>query len=129
MHAMNSDPWVLAGVLAYSITVTLVANWLVTGFERPTLPRRVTLECAVSVLANLLWILVVSVFGVLATRYVERMTSVVIGYTLFGMLGLLISWARACLYRRAQLHDLPCPFMAGDIREGAEARPRTRVGP
>ncbi len=103
---MNIEPWMWAGVLAYSITVTLGTNWLVTGFERPTLPRRVTLQCAASVLASLLWILMVSVFSVLAIRYTKRMPSVVVGYMLFGMLGLLISWIRAFLFRRAQILGL-----------------------
>ena len=99
---MNIDPWILAGILAYSITVTQVTNWLVSGFERPKLPHRVSLTSAVSVLANLLWIFLVTASGVLASRYAERMGNVILAYKLFGMAGFLLSWVRAHLHHRVQ---------------------------
>ncbi len=102
MHTMNIDPRVLAGILAYSITVTQLTNWLVAGFDRPKSPYRVSLTSAVTLLANLLWVFLVAVFGVLAVRYVERMVNVIVGYALLGMSGFLLSWIRAYLYRRVQ---------------------------
>ena len=102
MRTMNIDLWILAGILAYSATVTQVTNWLVAGFERPKPPYRVSLTGAVTVLANLLWVFLATVFGVIAVRYVERMGNVILGYTLFGTLGFLLSWIRAHLYHRAQ---------------------------
>ena len=99
---MNIAPWVLAGILAYSIAVTQVTNWLVSGFDLPKPPCHVSLTTAVTLLANLLWIFLVAVFGMLAVRYVERMVNVMLGYVLLGMSGFLLSWIRACLYRRVQ---------------------------
>ena len=102
MFGMNIAPWTLVGILAYSVTITLVTNWLVTGFERPKLPGQVTLNGVVTVLVNLIWIALVCVLGVLAIRYIERMTNVVSGYLLFATLAFLLSWVRAYLYRRIQ---------------------------
>ena len=99
---MNIAPWVLVGVIAYSITATQVANWLVAGFDRPKPIRPVSLNSAVSVLSNLLWIFLLSVFGVIALRYAERMVNVALGYVLLGISGFLLSWIRAHLYRRVQ---------------------------
>jgi membrane-bound metal-dependent hydrolase YbcI (DUF457 family) len=97
---LSIDPWVLAGTLACSITITLVTSWLVAGFKRPRLPRPLTLRDGVTVLANLIWIAMVWVLGLLAVRYIERMTSVVLGCTLFALLAFLLSLVRAYLHRR-----------------------------
>ena len=102
MFGMNIAPWTLVGVLAYSLTITLVTNWLVTGFKWPELPRRVTLNGIITILVNLIWIAVVYVFGVLAIRYIERMANVIFGYLLFATLAFLLSWVRAYLYQRIQ---------------------------
>jgi membrane-bound metal-dependent hydrolase YbcI (DUF457 family) len=102
MLGMNIDSWTLAGILAFSVTITLLSDWLVAGFKRPRLPGRVTLDDIVTVLANLIWIALVSVFGVLAIRYSERMTNAVSGYLLFAALAFLLSWVRAYLHRRTK---------------------------
>lgn len=102
MPAMSFEPWALVGLLAFSIAVTLVTDWLVGGFHWPKLPPRVTLDGITAVLADLIWIALVWVFGVLALRYVERMSSVTLGLTLFATLAFLLSWGRAYLFRRVQ---------------------------
>ncbi len=102
---MSIAPWTLAGTLVYSVAITLLTNWAVSGFGRPRLPQRLTLENAISALVDLLWIVIVFVFGVLALRYIERMTNVVLGCILFGALGLGLSWMRAYLYRRVRMRN------------------------
>ena len=102
VSSMNIDPWALVGVLAFSITITLTTNWLVSGFERPKLPPRMTLNDTIAVLANLIWISMLWVLGVLALRYIERMTNYALGYGLFATLAFLLSWVRAYLYHRIQ---------------------------
>ena len=99
---MNIDPWILAGIVAYSVAVTVVTHWLVPGFDRSKPPYRVSLTGAVAVVGNLLWVFLVTVFGVVAIRYVERMGNAILAYTLFGVAGFLLSWVRAYLQRRVQ---------------------------
>jgi membrane-bound metal-dependent hydrolase YbcI (DUF457 family) len=100
MLGMNIAPWTLVGILACSVAITLVTNWVVTGFGLPELPRRVTLDGIVTILVNLIWIALVYVFGVLAIRYIERMTNTIFGYVLFATSAFLLSWLRAYLYHR-----------------------------
>ncbi|MFN2183693.1 MAG: metal-dependent hydrolase [Anaerolineae bacterium] len=100
MPGMNISPWILIGVLAYSVTVTLVTNWLSTGLRRVELPSSLTLRSLLDVVASLVWVGLLYVFGVLAIRYIERVANAALGYALFAALGFLLSWGRAVLYRR-----------------------------
>jgi membrane-bound metal-dependent hydrolase YbcI (DUF457 family) len=99
---MAIEPWLLLGLLAFSVFITLFTNWAVAGFRRPTWPRRFSLGEVVTVIASLIWLLLITAAGVLATRYIERMHSATLGYLTFGLGILLLSLVRAFLYRRLQ---------------------------
>jgi len=50
----------------------------------------------------MLWILLVFAGGIIATRYIERTDNASLGYLVFGLLALLLSFARAFVHRRSQ---------------------------
>jgi inner membrane protein len=100
MVGMAIDPWIIVGLLAFSLAVTLITNWLVAGLCRPALPDRLCLGDAVTVAVTLIWVALLYVLGVLAVRYSERLPNPVIGYLAFGVLAFLLSLIRAFLYRR-----------------------------
>jgi membrane-bound metal-dependent hydrolase YbcI (DUF457 family) len=107
MFGMEIAPWTIVGIAAYSIVVTLVASWIVAGFKRLQLPSAFTLRLVADLIASLLWMALLYVFGVLAVRYIERVPNAIIGYLLLGSAGFLLSWARAALYRRVQKQRRP----------------------
>ncbi len=95
------NPGVIPGLLILSVTVTVVANWLVAGLRRPVLPEGVSPALLSALAANLVWMLLIFAGGILATRYIERVSNAVAGYLLFGLVALSLSLLRAWLYRRA----------------------------
>jgi membrane-bound metal-dependent hydrolase YbcI (DUF457 family) len=107
MPGMNISLWILIGVVAYSVTVTLITNWLATGLRRVKLPPSLTLRSLLDVVASLVWLGLLYVSGVLAIRYVERMANAALGYALYATLGFLLSWGRAVLYRRMRVQRGP----------------------
>jgi inner membrane protein len=100
MLGMTIDPWISAGLLAFSVAVTLVTNWLAAGLRRPAWPRRISLTDGVTVIASLVWIFFIYVAGVITIRYIERIENAALGYLAFGLVALILSWVRALLYRR-----------------------------
>jgi cytochrome b561 len=94
--------WSLLSIVAFSVFITLFTNWVLTGFRRPAWPRHFSLGLVVTTLANLVWLFLVTVAGVLASRYIERMRSAVLGYLAFSLGILLLSLVRAYLYRGLQ---------------------------
>jgi membrane-bound metal-dependent hydrolase YbcI (DUF457 family) len=94
--------WPLLSLVAFSVAITLFTNWVLAGFKKPVWPRRFSLGQVVTILANLVWLLLITVAGVLATRYIERMRSAVLGYLAFGLGIFLLSLVRAYLYRGLQ---------------------------
>lgn len=104
---MTIDPLILLGLVAFSVTITLVTNWIVSGFRWPALPRRFSASDVVTVIANLIWILLIFAAGILAARYVERIRSAATGYLVFGLGALLLSLVRGFLYRRLQQQQKP----------------------
>lgn len=97
---MTIDPWLSAGLLAFSVAVTLATNWMTAGLRRPAWPRRISLAVVATVVASLIWILLVYVAGVIAGRYIERIDYAVLGYLAYGSSAFILSWVRARLYRR-----------------------------
>jgi inner membrane protein len=94
---MNS--LILLGLLAVSIVVTLVTDWLAAKLRRRTaFPG----SSVAVIVAHLVWILLLFVGGGLAARYIERIASVASGYLAFGLVAFLLSLIRALLYQRAQ---------------------------
>jgi inner membrane protein len=102
MLGMKIESWILGVLLIFSVAATLATNWLTAGLRRPHLPARVSLACVANLIANLVWMALVFVAGVIATRYIERIASVALGYLVFGLVALLLSWLRALLYQRVQ---------------------------
>jgi cytochrome b561 len=99
---MTVGLWPLLSWVALSVFITLFANWALAGFRRPAWPRRFCLGQVTTILANLVWLLLLTITGVLAIRYIERMRSAVLGYLAFGFGILLLSLVRAYLYHGVQ---------------------------
>jgi inner membrane protein len=100
---MFSNVWLVLGLLAFSVLVTLTADWLIAGLWRPpsTLARSLS-----AVTADLIWMLLVFLAGLIAARYIERTPNAVLGYLAFGLGALAVSVLRAHLYRRSRDEQL-----------------------
>jgi inner membrane protein len=99
---MTVGLWPLLSWVALSVFITLFTNWVLAGFRRPVWSRRFYLGQVTTILANLVWLLLLTVTGILAIRYIERMRSAVLGYLAFGLGILLLSLVRAYFYRGVQ---------------------------
>jgi inner membrane protein len=100
MPGIPLEPWILLGLLASSVVVTLATNWLVAKIRHWTVPPGRLLS---AVVGHVIWILLLFAAGLLATRYVERIpTNGAMGYAVFGLAVFVLSWVRALLYQRAQ---------------------------
>jgi hypothetical protein len=95
-----SNVGLLAGLAAFAVTVTLLANWMVAGFGKPSPPSRFGSVEFVGFLANTVWIALVFASGVIALRYSERLEQPVFGLLVFASLSLAGSVLRALLARR-----------------------------
>ncbi len=97
--------WGIVGVVAVAIGITVLGNWLAVGLRRPTwpgLPHGVSWALTRRAGASLIWILLVSVAGILAVRYGERISNVTARYLFVAACGLVafgLSVLRARLYR------------------------------
>jgi len=96
------EPWIVGILLAFSVAVVLIANWLSGGLRKPRLPSAISLGNITSLISNLLWIAIIFTAGVIATRYIERISNTALGYLVFGLVAFLLSWVRAILYQRAR---------------------------
>lgn len=99
---MTFHPWIWTGLLTLSIVLTLFTNWLVSGRQRPSIPRRFASSEVVAVAASVLWIILLLLAGIVASRYIERVEHTALGWVCFGLLAGVLSWIRAVLYRRLQ---------------------------
>jgi len=99
---MAFSPWTVVGILTYAVSTTLLSSWLVGGFRRPRFPSKVTVWVLLHAAANLVWIALLCLFGVLGIRYAERMHNMAVGYLAWAVFGFLLSWVRAYLFRRIQ---------------------------
>jgi inner membrane protein len=100
MLGIQIDLWISAGLLIFSVAVTLVTNWLAAGLRRPIWSRRISPHDVVTFLASLVWILLIYAAGVIATRYIERIDYPALGYLAYAAGAFVLSWIRALLYRR-----------------------------
>jgi inner membrane protein len=96
---MSFDLWVVLGLLAFSVIVTLGTNWLASRswHATPGWGRRPG-----PVVASVIWIALVTAASLLATRYIERISNAMLGYLAFGLGAFLLSLLRALLYRPVQ---------------------------
>jgi membrane-bound metal-dependent hydrolase YbcI (DUF457 family) len=88
---MAFAPWLVLVLLAGSVALTLLANWLV--IRRWWAPSSLG-----EGIANLLWIAMLFFGGLFAARYSERLAA---AYLMYGLLAFLLSLLRAWLYRRS----------------------------
>jgi inner membrane protein len=100
MIATFVSPWLLAGLLVFSITVTLLADWVAAGLGRPALPERLSAAGIVCAAGNLVWMALLFLAGVIAARYGQRMAAPVVGYVVFGIVACLLSLLWAHLQRQ-----------------------------
>jgi inner membrane protein len=92
---MSFDLWVVLGLLAFSVIVTLGTNWLVARY-RHAMPGWG--RAPGPILASVIWIALVAAAGLLAVRYIERIDNAAVGYLVFGLGAFLLSLLRASLY-------------------------------
>lgn len=106
---MTANPWVLLGLLVLSTTLTLSANWLVSGRQPPSIPHRLSTSGIIALGASVLWIILILCAGIVALRYIERVEHTTIGYLCFVLVAGVLSWIRAILFRRLQSQEKGSP--------------------
>jgi membrane-bound metal-dependent hydrolase YbcI (DUF457 family) len=100
MHKMVTDPRILVSLLAISIALTMITNWLAAGCRRPSVPDHFSSSEIVAIGASVLWIMLLVFAGLVASRYVERIQNTVIGYLAYVVVAGVFSWIRAVLFHR-----------------------------
>jgi inner membrane protein len=96
---MPSNPWIRFGLLAFGVGVTLAANWIASR-NRPPVQRGLRLLGRLT--ADLIWIVLIFVGGLIATRYIERIANPALGYLIFGLLAFAVSIVRSLLHQRSR---------------------------
>lgn len=114
---MPTNPWIVLGLLAFSVATTVVTSWLVARTQ-PAVPWPPRSPAAIA--AGLLWMLLLFVAGLIAVRYIERIPNAAVGYLIFGLGALALSLVRASLYQRSQDQQR--------AEERTDAREFARVG-
>ena len=104
--SLPMQPWLLAGLLLFSVVVTLATSWVVAWLRGAS---RTTISAG-TVIAELIWASIVFAAGLVAARYIERVGNA-LWYTLvFAILATGFSMVRAYLYH----HHRPAPAQAGE---------------
>jgi inner membrane protein len=93
---MSFDLWVVLGLMAFSVIVTLGTDWLAARFQHATPEWG---RAPGPILASVIWIVLIAAAGLLAVRYIERIDPAAVGYLVFGLGAFLLSLLRAFLYR------------------------------
>jgi len=98
---LGIDLWVQAGLLAFALAVTLLADWLVARLQDESLwPDRRLLRLFDDWLSRLVWVALMFAWAAIAVRYLERAGNPLPGYVLAALAAFLLSLVRAVLYRR-----------------------------
>lgn len=98
---LGIDLWVQAGLLAFALAVTLLADWLVARLQDESLwPDRRLLRLFDDWLSRLVWVALMFAWAAIAVRYLERAGNPLPGYALAALAAFLLSLVRAILYRR-----------------------------
>lgn len=120
--------WLGLAFLAFALAVTLATRWLAArlwpgGGQPPDRPSIIA--------ADLLWTLILLAGGLLARRYIERITTTALGYLLFALGALGLSLLRAFLYQRTlcppRPQELPHVFLDLRTLEQRSAPPGERI--
>jgi hypothetical protein len=99
---LGIDFWTSAGLLAFALAVTLLADWLVARSRNERLrPGEGLWRQVDDWLGRLVWVALMYVGVALGVRYLERVGHALFGYALLFLLVLLLSLGRAALYRRS----------------------------
>lgn len=101
---LGIDFWTQAGLLAFALAVTLLADWLVArSHNEPLWPERRLLRLVDDWLVRLVWVALMFGAAAIAVRYLERVEHLLLGYALLAMVLFLLSLARAVLFRQTVL--------------------------
>jgi membrane-bound metal-dependent hydrolase YbcI (DUF457 family) len=95
------EPWLVVGLVAYSVAITLLTTWLVAslwGRGRDAFSAR-------DLLGQLVWAALILAAGWLTIRYAERLTYPVLGYAAGTILTITLSIGRAVLAQSAARSD------------------------
>jgi inner membrane protein len=95
---------VFASALAFGLITTALTHWLVNRFYHPQGRRVATWTSLTDIVADLIWVLILTAGGVVVVRYAERLTSVAFGYAIAGLAAglVLLSLLRAFVYCRSK---------------------------
>lgn len=88
-------------VVAYSVAIVLAANWVVARLKKPITPYS-RISIAAAAVATTLWIGIMVLAGLLAMRYIERLSSPAAGTLVYALTAALLSLGHAFLYRRVE---------------------------
>jgi hypothetical protein len=89
--------WIALGLVVFGLAVTFVTRWLVARLRHQA---RFYPGWPMAIGADLLWVVLLFAAGILAPRYAQRLSAVGLGYVLYGLGALLLSFLRASLYQR-----------------------------
>ena len=84
-------------VVAYSVAIVLAANWVVARLKKPITPYS-RISIAAAAVATTLWIGIMVLAGLLAMRYIERLSSPAAGTLVYALTAALLSLGHAFLY-------------------------------
>jgi hypothetical protein len=89
-----------AGLLAFALAVTLLADWLIARQRQESLwPHGRFLRQVDDWLGRVVWVVLIYVGASIGVRYLERLDHALPGYAALFLLAFLLSLARAVLYR------------------------------
>jgi inner membrane protein len=92
--------WQGLGLAVYSVAITLLTFWLATRYLGGG--QSIQIWSLRAIVGNLLWSAILFLASVIAVRYIERLNSAaLLGYSAYGLFGLLLSLLRARLQLRA----------------------------
>lgn len=97
------QPWLLAGLLVFSVGVTLATSWVVAWLRGAS---RTTISAG-TVIAGLIWASIVFAAGLVAARYIERVDNAPWYTLVFCFLAAGFSMVRAYLYHRHREQSRP----------------------
>ena len=101
-----SDPWMLAILALFSVVVTIITSWIAGGVRRPSLPTAISVAGMVRLFASLVWCALLLVAGVIAVRYIERISHLAVGWLVFSVVACVLSLAHAHLLCRLQDEEI-----------------------
>ncbi len=107
---LGLDFWTAASLLTLALVLTFLADWLVAHLQKqPLWLDRGLTRFAEDWLARLVWVALLFAGLAIGVRYLERVENSVAGYFLLILMALLLSLARAALFRRTLWREQRVP--------------------